>query len=381
MNANGEWKTIALGELMPERGESVDPANHPDEVFNLYSIPAFDSRKPEVLRGAEIGSTKQLVEADDVMISKIVPHIRRAWVVGESRGHRTIASSEWIVFRDARIFPGYMRHLLVENRFHAKFMSTVSGVGGSLLRARPAHVAKIEIPLPPLAEQRRIAEVLDRAEALRAKRRAALAELDSLTQSLFLDLFGDPEGKSKRFSAGVLGEFCSFLSGFAWKAERFSKDKVGLPIIRIQNVDALRDSDFIYWPDDYQERFVIRKGDLLLTLSGSFRMAEWTGSDALLNQRIVRIDTKPGVERLWLLHAIRLLVAKIEALGRHALVNNVALSDLRNLLLVRPPLAQQREFARRVTAVEALKAAQRASLAELDALFASLQHRAFRGEL
>src|SRR5207253_8040145 len=48
------------------------------------------------------------------------------------------------------------------------------------------------IPLPPLAEQRRIAEVLDRAEALRAKRRAALAKLDSLTQSIFLDLFGDP---------------------------------------------------------------------------------------------------------------------------------------------------------------------------------------------
>ena len=48
------------------------------------------------------------------------------------------------------------------------------------------------IPLPPLSEQRRIAEVLDRAEALRAKRRAALAQLDSLTQAIFLDLFGDP---------------------------------------------------------------------------------------------------------------------------------------------------------------------------------------------
>ena len=53
-------------------------------------------------------------------------------------------------------------------------------------------IRQLEIPLPPLAEQRRIAEVLDRAEALRAKRRAALAQLDSLTQSLFLDLFGDP---------------------------------------------------------------------------------------------------------------------------------------------------------------------------------------------
>ena len=55
----------------------------------------------------------------------------------------------------------------------------------------------VTIPLPPLAEQRRIAEVLDRAEALRAKRRAALAQLDSLTQSLFLDLFGDPANNPK----------------------------------------------------------------------------------------------------------------------------------------------------------------------------------------
>ena len=56
---------------------------------------------------------------------------------------------------------------------------------------------QLNFPLPPLAEQRRIAEVLDRAEALRAKRRAALAQLDSLTQSLFLDLFGDPATKRK----------------------------------------------------------------------------------------------------------------------------------------------------------------------------------------
>ena len=58
-------------------------------------------------------------------------------------------------------------------------------------------ILDIRIPLPPLAEQRRIAEVLDRAEALRAKRRAALAQLDSLTQSLFLDLFGDPATNPK----------------------------------------------------------------------------------------------------------------------------------------------------------------------------------------
>ena len=70
----------------------------------------------------------------------------------------------------------------------------------------------IEFPLPPLAEQRRIAEILDQADALRAKRRAALAQLDTLTQSIFLDMFGDPadesEGVADDASLGELFERC-----------------------------------------------------------------------------------------------------------------------------------------------------------------------------
>ncbi len=158
------------------------PGEYPDEVFDLYSIPAFDTGDPEVVAGRSIGSTKQLVRAGDVLLSRIVPHIRRSWVVGEPRGRRTIASGEWIVFRSERIRPRYLRHVLMGDSFHAQFMRTVSGVGGSLLRARPAHVANIEIPLPSLSEQRRIAEVLDRSETLRPKRRNALAQLDSLAQ-------------------------------------------------------------------------------------------------------------------------------------------------------------------------------------------------------
>ena len=56
---------------------------------------------------------------------------------------------------------------------------------------------KSKLPLPPLPEQRRIAEILDKADALRAKRRAALAQLDTLTQSIFLDMFGDPATNPK----------------------------------------------------------------------------------------------------------------------------------------------------------------------------------------
>jgi len=97
--------TVKLEEIMASKLGAVDPSKYPDEIFDLYSIPAFDNRQPEVVAGRDIGSTKQIVEPGDVLLSKIVPHIRRSWVVGENRNRRIIASGEWIVFRDKRICP------------------------------------------------------------------------------------------------------------------------------------------------------------------------------------------------------------------------------------------------------------------------------------
>ena len=144
-----KWNMISTGDIALRKGGSVDPKKHQDEVFELYSIPASDAGAPEVVAGSLIGSSKKAVEPNDVMISRIVPHIRRACVVGPAHGHRQIASGEWIIFRDERFWPKYLRWLLVGDVFHSAFMRTVSGVGGSLLRARPAEVFKIQIPLPP----------------------------------------------------------------------------------------------------------------------------------------------------------------------------------------------------------------------------------------
>lgn len=218
--------TIALGEIMATRSGSVDPSKFSLETFDLYSIPAFDRGEPETAIGADIGSAKQIVEPGDVLLSKIVPHIRRAWVVGSDRGRRLIASGEWIVFRSARLHSPYLRHVLIGDPFHAQFMRTVSGVGGSLLRARPSHVANIRVPLPPLPEQRRIAEILDKADALRAKRRAALGHVDTLAQSLFREMFGDATAILERWPTKKLGELLAFLtSGSRGWSEHYAEDR------------------------------------------------------------------------------------------------------------------------------------------------------------
>ena len=170
----------------------------------------------------------------------------------------------------------------------------------------------------------------------------------------------------------TLEETCDFLSGFAWSATKFNTSSLGIPIIRIQNVDSSRDKDFIYWDEPYEERFVIEKDDLLLTLSGSFRVGLWDGPSALLNQRIVKLIPKKNVTPEWLLHILRHRIAKISNLGRHALVSNVALADLRKFSVPLPSLPEQRRIAAILDQADALRAKRREALAQLDSLTQSI---------
>lgn len=159
---NTAYPLVPVGRFMKEGVKTLDPRTFPDEVFELWSIPAFDAGSPELLRGGDIGSQKRVVSPGDVLLSRIIPHIRRGWVVREnSDGRRQIASTEWIVFSSGEVVPGFLRQLLVSDFFHVSFMQTITGVGGSLARANPEAVGEITIPLPPLEVQKEIAAEIE----------------------------------------------------------------------------------------------------------------------------------------------------------------------------------------------------------------------------
>jgi len=202
------YPAVLAGELMLKKGGSVNPANFSSEIFELLSIPAFDKGKPEIAEGCEIGSSKIKVKPNDILLSKIVPHIRRCWVVPEKDRYRQIASGEWIIFRDERFHPSFLKFFLTSDIFHRQFMETVAGVGGSLVRARPAAVERIEIPFPPLAEQKRIAAILDKADSLRRKRQQAIELADEFLRAVFLDMFGDPVTNPKGWEIKKLNNLC-----------------------------------------------------------------------------------------------------------------------------------------------------------------------------
>ena len=93
-----EYTTI--GNINKYKSDSINPALYPDKVFEVYSVPIFETGHPEYLRGEEIGSIKQVVQKNDVLICKINPRINRVWVVANESGKQNIASSEWIVVRN-----------------------------------------------------------------------------------------------------------------------------------------------------------------------------------------------------------------------------------------------------------------------------------------
>ena len=196
-----EWPMVKLKELM-RKTKSIDPGKYPDEEFALYSIPAYDNGIPEKIFGRDIGSSKILLKDSDVVLSKIVPHIRRTWVITD--GEKQIGSSEWIVFNDDRFDPQFIANYLKSDVFHYQLLTTVAGVGGSLNRARPAAVAELKIPLPPLGEQKRIAEILGRVAEAEQHVQDTLELLDEVAKSSFYTFCGIPDHFERRKKIGEI---------------------------------------------------------------------------------------------------------------------------------------------------------------------------------
>ena len=271
-------------------------------------------------------------------------------------------------------------------------MSQMTGgmVTGTIANLSLTQVRHLKVPAPSLTEQRRIAEVLDRAEALRAKRRAALAQLDSLTQSLFLDMFGDPMTNPKRWKTCLLEDIAKKITDGTHKT----------PVYKDSGIEFLSAKDLkeggIAWGtgkfiSEEEHRELVRRcnpelGDILLAKSGSLgnvAIIDRSHQFSLFESLCLIKHDREQIEGQFLTGLLRAPSMLAHLLGKNkgVAIKHLHLVDVRNLRIPLPPILLQREFARRVTAVEALKKAQRASLAELDALFATLQYRAFRGEL
>ena len=382
---------VPLRELISDGGRAL--RHHgAAEVWNL-NLDQIESDTGRVLTRQmvainKLGSSTYPFEAGTVLYSKLRPYLNKV-VLADDAG---VATTELVPLRckPEKLLPQYLAHYLRSSEFLG-FANTVVA-GAKMPRMVMSEFWQHKIPLLPLSEQRRIAAILDQADALRAKRREALAQLDSLTQSIFIEMFGDPVLNPKKWPSAGIESVCDLIvdcvnrtapvvdSPTPFKMIRTSNVKNGK--VNLVDVRCVAEETFERW----NRRATPRKNDVLLTREAPVGECGIIDTDdkVFLGQRMMlyRVNEEQMTPQ-YLLFSFRnqFLQNQFSTNGSGSTVKHLPLPACRSFQLRLPPVEIQRQFSRRVIALEALKVHQMDAASELDTLFASLQHRAFRGEL
>ena len=247
--------------------ESISPMKSPDTVFEMYSVPIFDTGHPEYLRGNEIASNKVVVKKNDVLLCKINPRINRVWVVADESEHINIASSEWIVVRNKSYNPHFLAWYFRSPRFKQLMVSEVTGIGGSLTRAQPKAVAEYPVPVLCRAEQDKISIVLNKTASIIETRKQELYRLDELIKARFVEMFvgkNYPLVSVDELSLGK-GEYGAQSASIAYDASRPR-------YVRITDIndDGTLNNDFVSSSNiDDDKQYKLSYGDFLFARMGA----------------------------------------------------------------------------------------------------------------
>ena len=283
--------------------------------------------------------------------------------------------------------PYYFGHYFKTAAYRRLVSRLASGV--SINNLKKEHLDNLQIPLPPLAEQTLIARILDTADALRANRRKALHQLDALLQSTFIDMFGDPVINPRGWDTCALGEVGDVVTGNTPSRKR--PEYYGNDIEWIKSDNINHPSFFL---TEAEERLSVAgkavartspKGSILVTcIAGS---PSCIGNAAIADREVAfnqQINAFVPGQRIafWFAFGVFWVGKRlIQRASTNSMKGMVSKSAFSGVSIPVPPLSLQNRFAAIADSVECQKANQRTHLSELDTLFASLQSRAFRGDL
>lgn len=375
------------------RGEKVAA----DEVISFVGMAELDAEQATAVplgprTFGEVSKGYTVFRDGDLLAAKITP----CWEngkVGQARLGRPIGvgSTEFHVIRPGpSLNHRYLLHFLRQPHVRAAGELRMTGSGGQR-RVPKGFFEELQVPLLSPGEQRRIAAILDHADVLRAKRRQVLAYLDSLTQAIFDDMFWNTSHRSQLNEMGV--DFISGKNVLGGDLDAHSEN-------RVIKVSAISGGSFIPseskpMPREYRppEAHRLREGDILfgrasgsLDLLGATAVVDFDPKNLFLPDKVWRLTTSPNgpVDATYVLGILRSAAAR--AFIRHnasgaAGVRNIGKAKLLEYLAPLPSIDRQREYALRAENVQRHRVVSQAGLAAADELFASLQSRAFRGDL
>jgi len=258
-------------------------------------------------------------EEGDILLAKITPCLEngKAALAKDLPYRVGFGSTEFHVLRpDKSLAPKYLFYMLWNDVFRELAKKNMTGSAGQK-RLPVRFLEQYQIPLPPLEEQKRIAAILDKADAIRRKRAQALQLTDQFLQSVFLDMFGDPVTNPKGWKKVSLEDVAEIITGYPFRSEDYISSEDGVKLCRGANVLPKRIdwSDLARWPKEQSEAllktFDLKPNDIVLAMdrpwiSEGFKIAQIQEEDcpSLLVQRVARIRGMNGVSNDFLFYLL-----------------------------------------------------------------------------
>ncbi|UIP96685.1 restriction endonuclease subunit S [Acinetobacter johnsonii] len=368
-----------------------------DETITYIDIAAVDKDlkkivEPTLCLGAEAPSrARQLVQTNDVLVSTVRPNLNSVAVVTEEFSGAT-ASTGYTVLRPLPevLDTQYLFHWVKTGHFINEMIKLATG------QSYPAVSDKIilnsKIPLPPLAEQRRIASILDQADVLRQKRQQAIEKLDQLLQATFIDVFGDPVSNPKGWEAKPIDNICANIVDCVNKTAPIVEYETPYKMIRTTNVRNHKvDISSVRYVeketfDKWNRRLTPKRGDVILTREAPVGEVGILESDdsVFLGQRLmlyrVNLELTTPEYLLYFLMSDNLKM-QYEQMSSGSTVKHLSVPQCSKWSIYLPPIVLQLKFSEFYKMIHANLELMRISYNKADTLFKSLQNQAFSGTL
>lgn len=355
----------------------------PKDLSDLGSIYISDTAR-KITEAGLAGCSAEILPANSVLFSSRAPigHVAiNAVPMATNQGFKSFIPDA------RRLRPNYLYWWLKANRSHLEGL----GNGATFKEVSKAVVARVEIPLPPLDEQRRIAAILDQADALRRQTQEALSLLATASQARMEEMFGDPIHNERAHPRQELVEIIDRSRPITYGILKPGPDiQSGIPYVRVVDmkggrvlVDQLRHTSSEIAAQYRRSKLVA--GDLLISIRGH------VGRMALVPEGLEGANITQDTARLAIAGANPLFVRELlehrssriwmAERTRGAAVKGINLGDLKRFPVISPPRSEQDEFAASIAQIEKVRVDAEGQLERFDSLFAALQHSAFRGEL
>ncbi|CDH06792.1 Putative restriction-modification system specificity determinant [Xenorhabdus bovienii str. oregonense] len=297
---------------------------------------------------------------------------------------------------EGKVSASYLYHFLSSPEFRNW---TKSSSGANIKNIRISELAEFEIPLPPLTEQKRIAAILDKADAIRRKRQQAIQLADEFLRAVFLDMFGDPVTNPKGWEVRPLVDgIKSIISGWSAKGESYPCNEGEYGVLKISAVTSGKfnpqENKFVYEKDIPADKKLVfpKKGDLLFSRANTRDLVAATcivpkdNNNVFLPDKLWNVKTS---ENILLPEYLNYLIWEprfkekltSQATGTSGSMLNISKGKFETTDAIFPDLPLQKKFRSIYWGVQKYIDSLNASLDGCDASFSSLSQKAFSGEI